>query len=159
VRSRRNVEQAAVVPHGGFAALQGLRDRGRLQPDQKVLIVGASAAVGSVAVQLGKAFGAEVSGVCSASKVDMVQTRGADHVIDYTRDDFADSGVRRRRHPLSRDRSRTRTNRPHRLSGGNAYPERASLRRPAASEVPLAVDAEKTPRGEVVKGGNVRTLE
>jgi NADPH:quinone reductase-like Zn-dependent oxidoreductase len=87
-------EQAAVIPHGGFAALQGLRDRGRLQAGQTVLIVGASGAVGSVAVQLAKALGAEVTGVCSTTKVDMVRALGADHVIDYTSDDFADSGQR-----------------------------------------------------------------
>ena len=87
-------EQAAVVPHGGFAALQAVRDRGRVQPGQSVLIVGASGAVGSIAVQLARAFGAEVTGVCRTSKVDTVQALGADHVIDYTRDDFADSGER-----------------------------------------------------------------
>ena len=87
-------EQAAVVPHGGITALQALRDRGRVQPGQKLLIVGASGAVGSFAVQLGKTFGAEVTGVCSTSKIDMVRALGADHVLDYTRDDFADVSQR-----------------------------------------------------------------
>ncbi len=83
-------EQAAVVPHSGFAALQALRDHGKVQPGQKVLIIGAAGAVGSFAVQLAKAFGAEVTGVCNGSEVDLVRSLGADHVIDYTRDDFAD---------------------------------------------------------------------
>jgi NADPH:quinone reductase-like Zn-dependent oxidoreductase len=80
-------EQVAGVPHAGFAALQALRDHGKVQPGQEVLIIGASGAVGSMAVQLAKAFGAQVTGVCSTSKVDMVQALGADHVVDYTRDD------------------------------------------------------------------------
>jgi NADPH:quinone reductase-like Zn-dependent oxidoreductase len=85
-------EQAAVLPHAGFAALQALRDRGRLQPGQKVLIIGAAGAVGSVAVQLAKALGGQVTGVCSTTTVDMVRALGADDVIDYTRDDFTHSG-------------------------------------------------------------------
>ena len=83
-------EQAAGIPHGGFSALQALRDHGNVQPGQSVLIVGASGAVGSMAVQLAKAFGAQVTGVCSTANVDMVRALGADHVVDYTRDDFAE---------------------------------------------------------------------
>ena len=83
-------EQAAVVAVSGLAALQGLRDRGRVGPGQRVLIIGASGGVGTYAVQLAKAFGAEVTGVCTTTKVDMVRSIGADHVIDYRRDDFAE---------------------------------------------------------------------
>jgi NADPH:quinone reductase-like Zn-dependent oxidoreductase len=82
-------EQAAVVAISGLPALQALRDHGKVQPGQKVLIIGASGSVGTYAVQLAKAFGAHVTAVCSTAKVDLVRSIGADHVIDYTRDDFA----------------------------------------------------------------------
>ena len=87
-------EQAAVVPISGLSALQAVRDSGKVQPGQKVLIIGASGGVGTFAVQIAESLGAEVTGVCSTTKVDMVRSLGADHVIDYTREDFAD-GERR----------------------------------------------------------------
>ena len=87
-------EQAAVVAVSGLPALQGLRDHGKVRAGQQVLIIGASGGVGTYAVQLAKAFGAEVSGVCSTTKVDLVASIGADHVIDYTRDDFAEGRQR-----------------------------------------------------------------
>jgi NADPH:quinone reductase-like Zn-dependent oxidoreductase len=83
-------EQAAAVPVSGLTALQAVRDQAQVQAGQKVLIIGASGGVGSFAVQLAKAFGAEVTGVCSTAKTDMVRAIGADHVIDYTSEDFAD---------------------------------------------------------------------
>jgi NADPH:quinone reductase-like Zn-dependent oxidoreductase len=82
-------EQAAAVPISGSTALQAMRDQGRVQAGQKVLVVGASGGVGSFAVQIAKAFDAEVTGVSSTGKVDLVRSLGADHVVDYTREDFA----------------------------------------------------------------------
>jgi NADPH:quinone reductase-like Zn-dependent oxidoreductase len=87
-------EQAAAVAVCALTALQAVRDRGRVRPGQKVLIVGASGGVGTFAVQIAKAFGAEVTGVCSTPKVDLVRSIGADHVIDYTRGDIADGEQR-----------------------------------------------------------------
>src|SRR6266853_1139568 len=85
-------EQAAAVPLAGITALQGLRDAGKVQPGQKILINGASGGVGTFAVQIAKSLGANVTAVCSTRNVDQARSIGADHVIDYTREDFTKSG-------------------------------------------------------------------
>src|SRR5687768_5153021 len=86
-------EQAATTPVAALTALQGLRDKGKVQPGQTVLINGAGGGVGTFAVQIAKWLGAEVTGVCSTTKVDLVRSLGADRVIDYTREDFTTGGL------------------------------------------------------------------
>ncbi|MBI5869236.1 MAG: NAD(P)-dependent alcohol dehydrogenase [candidate division Zixibacteria bacterium] len=92
--SNLTLEQAAAIPVSGLTALQGLRDVAKVQPGQKVLVIGAGGGVGSYAVQIAKAFGAEVTGVCSTAKVDLVRSLGADFVIDYTKEDLSKKGQR-----------------------------------------------------------------
>jgi NADPH:quinone reductase-like Zn-dependent oxidoreductase len=87
-------EQAATVPVSGITALEAVRDKAQVEPDHRILVIGAGGGVGTFAVQVAKAFGAEVTGMCSTSKVDLVRSIGADDVIDYTRADLADTGRR-----------------------------------------------------------------
>jgi NADPH:quinone reductase-like Zn-dependent oxidoreductase len=88
------LEEAATVPEAGLTALQGLRDHGHVRPGQRVLVIGASGGVGTFAVQIAKALGAEVTGVCGPANLELVRSIGADHVIDYTRTDVTTAGER-----------------------------------------------------------------
>ena len=92
--ARMTFEEAAAVPSAAITALQGLRDQAQIQPGQKVLINGASGGVGTFAVQIAKALGAEVTGVCSTRNVDIVRSLGADHVINYQQEDYTQNGQR-----------------------------------------------------------------
>lgn len=114
-------EQAATVPVAGLTALQGLRDKGQIQPGQKVLINGASGGVGTFAVQIAKAFGAEVTAVCHTRHVDAIRSLGADHVVDYVREDFTRTG---QRYDLMLD-----------VSGGRAWRECRRVLKPNATFV------------------------
>ena len=114
-------EQAAAVPIAALTALQGLRDKGQVQPGHKVLINGASGGVGTFAVQIAKALGAEVTGVCSTRNVDLVRSIGADHVVDYTREDFTRND---RRYDLLLD-----------VAGSRSWPECKRVLNPQATLV------------------------
>ena len=133
-------EQSAAVTTSAVTALRAMRDQGDVQPGQKVLINGASGGVGTFAVQIAKALGAEVTGVCSTRNVEMVRSIGADHVIDYTQEDFTQGGQRYdlildnvANHPLSRSRSALTpegTLLPSSGDGGMSYVIKAGLSSP-----------------------------
>jgi NADPH:quinone reductase-like Zn-dependent oxidoreductase len=133
VRKPDNVsfEEAAAVPVAGITALQALRDHGRVEPGQKVLINGGSGGVGTFAVQLAKSFGADVTAVCSTGKVDLVRSLGADRVVDYTQEDFTQRGER---HDLMLD-----------IAGSRAFSEFRRVLTPTATVV--VVGAPMTTRG------------
>ena len=126
-------EEAAAVPVAAITALQALRDKGRLQPGQRVLVNGASGGVGTFAVQIAKALGAEVTGVCSTGKVELVRSLGSDHVIDYTREDFTRGG---RRYDLLLD-----------IAGGRTWSELRRVLEPQATAVIVGA-----PKGNRVLG-------
>jgi NADPH:quinone reductase-like Zn-dependent oxidoreductase len=135
-------EQAASIPVAALTALQGLRDKGHIQPGQKVLINGAAGGVGTFAVQIAKWLGAHVTGVCSTRNVEMVRSIGADHVIDYTQEDFTKSAERYDlifdcigNHPLSACRRVLNHNGIHLIVGGKADPTLAGLARVIATLV------------------------
>src|SRR5437016_7074477 len=115
-------QQAASINIAGVTALQGIRDKGKVQPGQKVLINGASGGVGTFAVQIAKSFGADVTGVCSSRNVDLVQSLGADRVIDYTREDFTQG---ERRYDLMLDI----------VGGGRSWPDCKRVLSPKATVV------------------------
>ena len=126
-------EQAAAVPVAGLTALQGLRDKGSVQPGQQVLINGASGGVGTFAVQVARALGAEVTAVCSTRNVDMVASLGADRVIDYTREDFTRTD---RRYDLLLD-----------VAGSRSWPECRRVLTPQATLVLVGA-----PKGNALLG-------